>query len=138
MKLPDDPIGQVNGSIATLIATILVAMSLAWRKLRGRPNEDGDDHMIHKVETMPKEGELVIHVSVKDVVEKLQDGQNVQGGVLQDQTERLGRIEGDVKNIVRQLEEASPWAQTVERRFQEQGERIARLEGKMRKFHDGD
>lgn len=98
-----------------------------------------------KAEIIQRDDKLTIEIPV-DVILARQD--EVLKGIVEQTTENtqsLTRVEETVRHIKELLDESRPWAASVEKRFQEQGQDIAVLKSDMtflksrvKRFHDGD
>lgn len=134
----------MNGSIAGLIATIIVALTIAWKWLAGGNDKDGEILPV-KAEIIARENKMIIEIPIEAVLRKQDE---VLADLRRDTSDNgttLARLEGTVDAIKKTLDDANPWAQSVEKRFQEQGQSIAVLKSdvnwikdRVRKFHDGD
>lgn len=140
MALPNDPTNQAP--IYSGIVAILIGIGAFYKWLRGGNNDLGE--LPVKAEIIARDNKMIIEIPIEAVLKKQDE---VLADLRRDTSTNgsaLARVEGTVDAIKKQLDDSGPWAQSVERRFQEHSEKLAIIKGdvdwlksKARKF-DGD
>jgi TRAP-type mannitol/chloroaromatic compound transport system substrate-binding protein len=119
-ELPSDFVKDAIVGALALFGLFVIAL----RKLLTEDNMESAN-----MPSVRKSDDIVIRVSLKEIVDEMRSEQEEQRDMMADQTARLRRIEEKQDS---QRDESVRWAETVEDRLSSQHERILKLEAKIK------
>lgn len=129
----DDLSETSQSAVAGSLALFALIGALLKKFLTPSPRKEGDgeDDMGAVATREAGSRELIVKISLSDIVDELKDEQKGLQETLTDHTGQLGRIEGVLGVVAKQLEQSGPWAQSVEERFNKLDRRLYRVETKL-------